>query len=212
MAKDLAKQIGYVYIDSGSMYRATTLFALQKGFFVNNQLDVDALEKAMSDIRISFRYNPETGKPDTYLNDEKVEDAIRSMEVASKVSEIASLKFVRQAMVQQQQAMGNEKGIVMDGRDIGTVVFPDAELKVFVTARADVRANRRLKELREKGDNHTTFDEVLANVMQRDEIDQNRTESPLRKAEDALLLDNSDITIDEQRNQLLQMFHQAINK
>lgn len=212
MAKDLAKQIGYVYIDSGSMYRATTLFALQKGFFVNNQLDVDALEKAMSDIRISFRYNPETGKPDTYLNDEKVEDAIRSMEVASKVSEIASLKFVRQAMVQQQQAMGNEKGIVMDGRDIGTVVFPDAELKVFVTARADVRANRRLKELREKGDKHTTFDEVLANVMQRDEIDQNRTESPLRKAEDALLLDNSDITIDEQRNQLLQMFHQAINK
>lgn len=212
MAKDLAKQIGYVYIDSGSMYRATTLFALQKGFFVNNQLDVDALEKSMSDIRISFRYNPKTGKPDTYLNDEKVEDAIRSMEVASKVSEIASLKFVRQAMVQQQQAMGNEKGIVMDGRDIGTVVFPDAELKVFVTARADVRANRRLKELREKGDNHTTFDEVLANVVQRDEIDQNRTESPLRKAEDALLLDNSDITIDEQRNQLLQMFHQAINK
>lgn len=212
MAKDLAKQIGYVYIDSGSMYRATTLFALQKGFFVNNQLNVDALEKSMSDIRISFRYNPETGKPDTYLNDEKVEDAIRSMEVASKVSEIASLKFVRQAMVQLQQAMGHEKGIVMDGRDIGTVVFPDAELKVFVTARADVRANRRLKELREKGDNHTTFDEVLANVVQRDEIDQNRTESPLRKAEDALLLDNSDITIDEQRNQLLQMFHQAINK
>lgn len=212
MAKDLAKQIGYIYIDSGAMYRAATLFAMQHNLFASGKLNEESLKNLMKDIHISFKQNPTTGKPDTYLNSVNVENEIRSMEVASKVSEVSALKFVREEMVRQQQAMGREKGIVMDGRDIGTVVFPEAELKVFVTAQPEIRAQRRLLELRQKGDNTTTFEDVLENVKKRDFSDQNRKESPLRQAEDAQVLDNSDLTVAQQRDILLDMYKKAVEK
>lgn len=212
MAKDLAKQIGYIYIDSGAMYRATTLYAIQQNFFSGEKLMDERLKLAMNDIHISFKSNPVTGKPDTYLNGMDVEDEIRSMQVASKVSEVSALKFVREEMVRQQQAMGSEKGIVMDGRDIGTVVFPDAELKIFVTAKPEIRAQRRLLELKQKGDQSISLEEVLENVKRRDYIDQTRKESPLRQAEDAQVLDNSELTIDQQRAILLEMFNKTVNK
>lgn len=212
MAKDLAKQIGYIYIDSGAMYRATTLYAIRQNFFAGEVLLEEKLESAMDDIHITFRNNPATGKPDTYLNGVDVEETIRGMEVASKVSEVSALRFVREAMVRQQQAMGVEKGIVMDGRDIGTVVFPDAELKIFVTAKPEIRAKRRLLELQEKGDTSITLEEVLENVRRRDHIDQTRKESPLRQAEDAQVLDNSELTIDQQRTILLEMFNKTVNQ
>ncbi|GHS91854.1 cytidylate kinase [Bacteroidia bacterium] len=207
MAKDLATKIGYKYIDSGAMYRAVTLYSIENGIFKGEQLDLDALEKAMDNIRIDFRPNPETGKSDTYLNGKNVEKDIRSMEVAGKVSPIATVGFVRRAMVRQQQEFGIEKGIVMDGRDIGTVVFPQAELKIFVTARPEVRAQRRLDELKAKGED-TTFKKVLDNIKQRDLIDSTRAESPLRKTDDAFVLDNSDLTIEEQNKILLKMFQE----
>ena len=203
MAKDLAREIGYIYIDSGAMYRAVTLYSLQKGFFTERGIDTEALKTAMPDIHISFRLNPETQRPMTFLNDTNVEDAIRSMEVSSHVSPIAALGFVREALVKQQQEMGKAKGIVMDGRDIGTVVFPDAELKIFVTATPEIRAQRRYDELKAKGQ-AASFDEILENVKQRDYIDQNREVSPLRKAEDALLLDNTDLSIEEQKKWLFE--------
>lgn len=202
MAKDLAKELGYTYIDTGAMYRAVTLYSIQHGFFSDNKIDEVKLEAAMSDIDISFCYNPETGRPDTYLNGVKVEHEIRSMEVANRVSPIAALRFVRQAMVAKQQEMGKAKGVVMDGRDIGTVVFPDAELKIYVTASPEVRAQRRLDELKAKGET-ASFEEVLENVKMRDHIDMTRTESPLCKAPDALELDNSNLTIAEQKAWLL---------
>lgn len=211
MAKDLAKQIGYIYIDSGAMYRATTLFAIQNHLFEDEKIDQDKLKSLMGDIHISFKYNPETGKSDTHLNGVNVESEIRSMQVASKVSEVSALKFVREEMVRQQQSMGEEKAIVMDGRDIGTVVFPEAELKVFVTAKPEIRAQRRLLELKQKGDTTTTLEDVLANVKQRDYTDQNRKESPLRQADDAFVLDNSELTIDQQRKILLEMFNKIVN-
>ncbi|MDR3062202.1 MAG: (d)CMP kinase [Dysgonamonadaceae bacterium] len=210
MAKDLAAKIGYKYIDSGAMYRAVTLYSIENGIFKGEQLNPDALEKAMDHIKIDFHPNPETGKSDTYLNGKNVEKKIRGMEVAGKVSPIATVGFVRRAMVRQQQEFGMEKGIVMDGRDIGTVVFPHAELKVFVTARPEVRAQRRLDELKAKGED-TTFEEVLDNIKQRDLIDSTRSESPLRKADDAFVLDNSDLTIDEQNKILLKMFQEKSN-
>ena len=198
MAKDLAKKIGYRYIDTGAMYRAVTLYCIQNGLFDNGEiLNVEELKNAISSIKIDFKFNPETGKSDTYLNGMNVEKDIRTMEVANKVSIVSAVGFVRHAMVVQQKEMGKEKGIVMDGRDIGTVVFPDAELKIFVTARPEVRAQRRLDELKAKGDN-ASFEEVLENVEKRDLIDSTRAESPLKKADDALILDNSDITIEEQ--------------
>lgn len=212
MAKDLAREIGYIYIDSGAMYRAVTYYAIEHGFFKEGKLNVEKLQEAMPDIHISFHYNEMTGRPDTLLNGENVESVIRSMDVASKVSEVSALKFVREAMVMLQQKMGEEKGIVMDGRDIGTVVFPNAELKVFVTARPEIRVDRRLIELRQKGDSKTSFEDVLTNVKQRDYADQNRAESPLRQAQDARILDNSDITIEQQREILLDMFTKTINK
>lgn len=208
MAKDLAKEIGYIYVDTGAMYRSVTLYAMHHGMFgTDNSIDTAALEKAMPQIKISFRLNAETGRPDTYLNGQIVEKDIRTMEVSSRVSPIAALPFVRKALVEQQQAMGKEKGIVMDGRDIGTVVFPDAELKVFVTASAEVRAQRRFNELKAKG-MPADLQNILKNVQERDYIDSHREVSPLRKADDAVELDNSNMTIAEQKQWLRNIFEE----
>lgn len=210
MAKDLAREIGYIYIDSGAMYRAVTLYSIRNGFFTDRGIDTEALKAAMPHIQISFQLNPETQRPITFLNGENVEETIRTMEVSSHVSPIAALGFVREALVKQQQEMGKGKGIVMDGRDIGTVVFPDAELKIFVTASAEIRAQRRYEELKNKGQT-TSFEEILKNVKDRDYIDQNREVSPLRQADDAILLDNSQMTIAEQKQWLTEKFQTAIN-
>ena len=209
MAKDLAREVGYIYIDSGAMYRAVTLYCLQNGLFTEAGIDAAGLETAMPQIRISFQLNPETQRPMTFLNGENVEDLIRTMEVSNHVSPVAALPFVREAMVKLQQDMGKEKGIVMDGRDIGTAVFPDAELKIFVTASAEIRAQRRYDELKAKGQ-EASFEEILTNVKERDHIDQNRAVSPLRQAEDALLLDNSHLTIEEQKQWLAERFKEAV--
>lgn len=211
MAKDLAKEIGYIYIDTGAMYRAVTLYAIRNGYFSGEQVDEDALRRALPDIHISFRLNKQTGRPDTYLNGECVEQEIRGMEVSGKVSLVAALPFVRRAMVAQQQEMGKAKGIVMDGRDIGTTVFPRAELKLFITASPEVRARRRLDELNAKGET-TTYEEVLENVKKRDYLDSTREESPLRKADDAVVLDNSDMTIAEQKAWLLEVVRQRLQE
>ena len=208
MAKDLAREVGYIYIDSGAMYRAVTLYSIENGIFDGNDIDTEKLRKEIRNIRISFRLNPATGRPDTYLNDVNVENRIRTMEVSSKVSPISALDFVRTEMVAQQQAMGKEKGIVMDGRDIGTTVFPEAELKIFVTATPEIRAQRRYDELKAKGQ-EASFDEILENVKQRDYIDQHRDVSPLRKAEDALLLDNTNLTIEQQKEWLFEQFNKV---
>ena len=205
MAKDLAKKIGYVYVDSGAMYRAVTLYAMEHDCFDGEQLDVEKLRSLMGDIRISFQFNPETGKPDTYLNNIKVEDRIRTMEVSERVSIVAALDFVRTEMVAQQQAFGKEKGVVMDGRDIGTTVFPDAELKIFLTASPEIRAQRRFDELKAKGQ-EASFEEILENVKERDYLDQHREVSPLVQAEDAILLDNSNLTIEEQNEWLMEQY------
>ena len=209
MAKDLAREIGYIYIDSGAMYRAVTLYCIENRLVDGKDINTDKLREAMKDIRISFQLNAETGRPDTYLNGVNVESKIRTMEVSSLVSPVAALDFVREAMVAQQQAMGKEKGIVMDGRDIGTTVFPDAELKIFVTASAEIRAQRRYDELKAKGQ-EASYEEILENVKGRDFIDQNREVSPLRKADDAILLDNSNLTIAEQKEWLKKQFEFAI--
>ena len=211
MAKDLAREVGYIYIDSGAMYRAVTLYSIENGIFDGDVIDTEKLKKAIKDIQISFRPNPETGRPDTYLNGVNVENKIRTMGVSSKVSPISALDFVREAMVAQQQAMGKEKGIVMDGRDIGTPVFPDAELKIFVTATPEIRAQRRFDELKAKGQ-EGSFEEILENVKQRDYIDQHREVSPLRKADDALLLDNSNLSIEQQKEWLSEQFGKIVNK
>ena len=208
MAKDLAREVGYIYIDSGAMYRAVTLYSIENGIFNGDVIDTEKLKNEIKNIRISFQLNKETGRPDAYLNGVNVENKIRSMEVSSKVSPISTLDFVREEMVAQQQAMGKEKGIVMDGRDIGTTVFPDAELKIFVTATPEIRAQRRYDELKAKGQ-EASFDEILENVKQRDYIDQNREVSPLRKAEDALLLDNTDLSIEEQKKWLFEQFNKV---
>lgn len=209
MAKDLARAIGYIYVDTGAMYRAVTLYSIRRGLWKDGVLDTETLRNEMSDVRITFRLNAETGLPETYLNGENVEQDIRSMEVSAKVCPIATLDFVREAMVREQQAMGKSKGIVMDGRDIGTTVFPEAEMKIFVTALPHVRAQRRLDELRAKGDATTTFDDVLANIEERDRIDSTRAVSPLRQAEDALVLDNSHMTIPQQKAWLLERFQEV---
>ena len=210
MAKDLAREVGYVYVDTGAMYRSVTLFALRNGLFTDDDINEEELRRRMPEIQISFKFNPETGRPDTYLNDELVEKDIRTMEVSNKVSPIAALGFVREAMVAQQQQMGKDKGVVMDGRDIGTTVFPDAELKVFVTASAEVRAQRRYDELKAKGMD-ADFDDILKNVQERDYIDSHREVSPLRKADDAIELDNSHMTIPEQKQWLLDRFNETVN-
>lgn len=209
MAKDLAKRIGYIYVDTGAMYRSVTLYALRNGLFnANGTIKEEELRAQMGNIKISFKLNKATGRPDTYLNGENVENQIRTMEVSSHVSVIAALPFVRAALVEQQQQMGAEKGIVMDGRDIGTVVFPNAELKVFVTASPEVRAQRRYDELKAKG-MEANFDDILKNVQERDYIDSHRATSPLRKAEGAIELDNSNITIEQQQQWLYEQYCKA---
>lgn len=208
MAKDLAREIGYIYVDTGAMYRSVTLFAMRNNQFnEDGSIKTDELKSRMNEINISFKLNSETGRPDTYLNGELVEKEIRSMDVSARVSKIAALPFVREALVAQQQAMGKEKGIIMDGRDIGTVVFPDAELKIFVTASAEVRAQRRYDELKAKG-MPADFDDILKNVKERDYIDSHRETSPLRKADDALELDNSHMTIEEQKAWLMARYQE----
>ncbi len=209
MAKDLARQVGYVYVDTGAMYRCVTLYALRHGLFTADGINTDELRRQLDNIRITFKFNAEKGRPDTYLNDELVEDQIRSMEVSSHVSPIATLGFVREAMVAQQQQMGQGGGVVMDGRDIGTVVFPHAELKIFVTASAEVRAQRRYDELKGKG-MEADYADILKNVQERDYIDSHREVSPLRQADDALLLDNSHMTIEEQKQWLLDRFNEVV--
>ena len=208
MAKNLAKAVNYTWIDSGAMYRTVTFFALQQGFFKEEELDEERLRERIHTLNISFKVNPKTGQTETFLNGENVESDIRSMEVAHRVSRIAALSFVRKVLVAKQQELGREKAIVMDGRDIGTVVFPEAALKIFVTASAEVRAQRRVDELRAKGFD-VSFAEVLDNVRQRDKIDTTRQDSPLRKADDALELDNSNLTIEEQQAWLLKQFERV---
>lgn len=211
MAKDLAKEIGYIYIDSGAMYRAVTLYCIEQDLFnADGSIKIEELRNRMEQIHISFTLDPQTGRPRTQLNGRDVEDRIRSMEVSSHVSPVATLDFVRKALVRQQQEMGCKKGIVMDGRDIGTAVFPDAELKIFVTASAQIRAQRRYDELKAKGQ-EASFEEILKNVEERDRIDQNREVSPLRKADDAILLDNSNMTIQEQKEWLMNEYQKAIH-
>ena len=209
MAKDLAREVGYIYIDSGAMYRAVTLYCLENQLFTEEGIDTTKLEAALPDIHISFQLNPDTQRPMTFLNGKNVEDRIRTMEVSSHVSPVAALPFVREAMVALQQDMGKEKGIIMDGRDIGTAVFPEAELKIFVVASAEIRAQRRYDELKAKGQ-EASYEEILANVKERDYIDQNREVSPLRQADDAILLDNSKLTIEEQKQWLKKRFEEAV--
>ncbi|MBO4483294.1 MAG: (d)CMP kinase [Prevotella sp.] len=210
MAKELARKLGYIYVDTGAMYRTVTLYAMRNNLFDSEgEVLTDELQKQMNNIKVSFCINKETGRPDACLNDECVENIIRSIEVSNHVSKIAAIPFVREAMVDQQRRMGAEKGIVMDGRDIGTTVFPDAELKIFVTASAKVRAQRRYDELQQKG-MPADFDEILKNVEERDYIDSHREVSPLRQAEDAILLDNSDMTIPQQNEWLMQQVEKAL--
>lgn len=209
MAKDLAKAIGYIYIDSGAMYRAVTLFALRRNLFLaDGQVNEEQLRAELPEIRITFVLNQEQ-RPETYLNGENVEKEIRGLEVSSRVSRIAALDFVRAELVHQQQLMGQEKGIIMDGRDIGTCVFPNAELKIFVTASAEIRAQRRYDELTAKGEK-VNFEEILHNVQERDRIDMTRAVSPLRKADDALELDNSHLTPEQQKEWLLEQYNRVI--
>ncbi len=206
MAKDLAQRVGYIYVDTGAMYRSVTLYALRHNMFsADGSINTEMLKEQLPQIVITFQLNAETGRPDTYLNGVCVEQLIRSLEVSSHVSPIAALPFVREAMVAQQQQMGQGGGVVMDGRDIGTVVFPDAELKVFVTASAEVRAQRRYDELQQKG-MPADYADILKNVQERDYIDSHREVGPLRQAPDALLLDNSHMTIAEQNEWLMQRF------
>ena len=210
MAKELARTLNYIYVDTGAMYRAVTLFALRNNVFgVDQQIDTERLQELMDKVHITFRTSAAGDVQETYLNGECVEQEIRGLQVSSRVSLIAALPFVREAMVKQQQAMGRDKGIVMDGRDIGTTVFPDAELKVFVTASAEVRAQRRYDEMRAKGV-ESTFEDILRNVKERDYIDSHRKVSPLRQADDAIVLDNSHLTREEQSKWLLEKAREAI--
>lgn len=209
MAKALAREIGYRYVDSGAMYRAVTLYALRNGMMADGIVDEERLREALPEVKIDFKVVD--GGQRTMLDGEDVEAEIRGMTVSENVSTISAIPFVRHALVKMQQAFGREKGIVMDGRDIGTTVFPDAELKIFVNAPAETRAERRYKELKAKGTD-VSYDEVLANVKHRDHIDETRSESPLRKADDAVELDNSGMSIDEQDKWLLARLAEALNK
>lgn len=211
MAKELAKAVGYIYVDTGAMYRGVTLAAMRRGLISSTHLDEPALEQMLSEIELTFRLSVD-GLPELYLDGVCVEREIRTMEVSSLVSQVAALPSVRIAMTTQQQRMGLDKGLVMDGRDIGTAVFPSAELKIFVTAEPKIRAERRLLELRGKGDNTTTMEEVLANIESRDYIDTHRAVAPLRQADDAIVLDNSYLTRQEQSQRLLELFTEATSR
>jgi len=196
-AKAIAQRLGYAYIDTGAMYRAVTLFALQNGIIANETIDIQSLSNRMDDIHIDFRRNPKTAENETFLNGVCVERDIRTIAVSEAVSEISAIKEVRRKLVSLQQAMGKDKAIVMDGRDIGTNVFPDADVKIFMTASPEIRAQRRYDELVQKG-MPAGWDEIAQNLAKRDHIDQSREESPLRQADDAIVLDNSNMTPDEQ--------------
>lgn len=210
LAKELAKHLGYIYVDTGAMYRAVTLFSMQNGFISKDFLDKDSLINSLSNIKIYFQFNSDLGFAEMYLNSENVEKEIRTIEVSSFVSKIAEISEVRSKLVEQQQEMGKNKAIVMDGRDIGTVVFPDAELKIFMTASPETRAQRRFDELQAKGDD-VSYEEVLANVQERDYIDTHRVDSPLVMAEDAIEIDNSYLTREEQFEVVLELANEIIN-
>ena len=211
LAKQIAKHLGYVFVDSGAMYRAITLFALQNNFIGADFLDKNALINQLENINLTFKYNENLGFSEIYLNDKNVEKEIRTLEVSNYVSRIAEISEVRSALVNQQQLMGKNKAIVMDGRDIGTVVFPDAELKIFMNASLEIKAQRRFDELTQKGEN-VTFEAVIENVKQRDYIDTHRDDSPLTKAEDAIEIDNSDLNRMQQFEQVLTLVNQILQK
>lgn len=206
MAKELAREVGYIYIDTGAMYRAVSLYTLRKGWITTDGIDEEALQQHIHDIDIAFKTNSD-GKTETYLNGENVEAEIRSLKVANGASRISTLGFVRRELVRRQQEMGKNKGIVMDGRDIGTVVFPQAELKLYITASPEVRAKRRLLELEAKGE-QVSYADVLANVIERDHRDTTRAESPLRKADDAIEIDNSELQSAQQMEIIRKLFKQ----
>lgn len=210
VAKQLAKALGYVYVDSGAMYRAVTLFAMQNGFINETHFDSDKLIANLNTVEISFKFNNKLGFAEVFLNDKNVESEIRTLEVSQFVSQVSEISEVRRMLVKQQQQMGINKGVVMDGRDIGTVVFPEAELKIFMTASAETRAKRRFQELLEKGAN-VGYDEVLENVTSRDKIDTTREDSPLTKANDAIEIDNSYLSIEEQYKMLLELAEETIS-
>jgi len=204
MAKELARETGYIYVDTGAMYRAVSLFCIRKGLMTDSKMNEEAIASELENMQLEFKTNTD-GKSEIYLNGENVENIIRTLEVASGASRVSTLGVVRRELVRQQQLMGNNKGIVMDGRDIGTVVFPQAELKIFLTASPEIRAQRRLLEMKAKRES-VDYDAVLTNVKERDERDVNRTESPLRKADDAIEIDNSNLTPAEQQQILRTLF------
>ncbi|WP_353778687.1 (d)CMP kinase [Winogradskyella sp. 3972H.M.0a.05] len=211
VAKQLAEALKYVYVDSGAMYRAVTLYAMQQKFIVAESFDEDGLINALDNVLISFKYNEEKGFAEVYLNGENVEKEIRTLEVSNYVSTVSTVPEVRRKLVEQQQEMGANKGVVMDGRDIGTVVFPDAELKIFMTASAETRALRRYRELLDRGDD-IEYEDVLQNVVSRDYIDSTREDSPLVKAEDAIEFDNSNLSIEDQFERILNMSRDIIGQ
>ena len=208
LAKQLAKHLGYVYVDTGAMYRAVTFFSMELGYISNDYFDKETLINGLESIKLHFEFNKELGFAEMYLNDVNVEKEIRTIEVSNFVSKVAEVSEVRAKLVEQQQAMGKNKGIVMDGRDIGTVVFPNAELKIFMTASPETRAQRRFDELQAKGDN-VSYDEVLKNVQERDYIDTHRQDSPLIIADDAIEIDNSYLTREEQFNAVLELIEEV---
>ncbi len=211
VAKEIAQKLNYTYIDSGAMYRCVTLYALEHGIISNAQINEERLNLALGKIQIAFSYNPATGKSETLLNQQPVEDKIRSLEVSKHVSPISKIGFVRLRMVELQREMGKKKGIVMDGRDIGTVVFPNADLKLFMTADPEIRAKRRYDELKKAG-SEESYEAVKKNIIERDFIDTTRTESPLKKADDALIIDNSFLSKTEQMELIIKIVEKTLSK
>ena len=211
VAKQIAKHLGYIYIDSGAMYRAVTFFAMTQGFIDNEKFNIEGLISKLKSIDIGFKFNEDLGFAEVYLNGENIEKQIRTLEVSNFVSIVSAIPEVRQQLVLQQQKMGIKKGVVMDGRDIGTVVFPDAELKLFMTASADTRALRRFQELKWKGEN-VLYEDVLKNVQERDYLDSTREDSPLFKADDAIEIDNSNMSMEEQFETILKLVMTVLNK
>lgn len=210
LAKQLAKHLGYIYVDSGAMYRAVALFAMQNGYISKDYFDVETLVQSLDSVKLHFEFNAELGFAEMFLNNHNVEKEIRTIEVSNFVSKVAEVSEVRAKLVEQQQAMGKDKGVVMDGRDIGTVVFPNAELKIFMTASSETRAQRRFDELKAKGD-AVSYEEVLKNVQERDYIDTHREDSPLVKSEDAVEIDNSYLNKQEQFDAVLELVKETMN-
>lgn len=212
LAKQLAKELHYVYVDTGAMYRAVTLFAMRNNYIDSTHFDKASLIADLTNIKLHFVFNETKGYGEIYLNDKNVEDEIRTLEVSQNVSQVSTISAIRKKLVEQQQEMGTKRGIVMDGRDIGTVVFPDAEVKLFMTASADKRAKRRYKELLDRGDQDVSYERVLKNVESRDYIDSTRLDSPLSKADDAIEIDNSDMGLEEQFDRVLSLVSTRIKK